>query len=338
MFVVLTADMNTRIISIFFANFFLSCFYSYAQDSSAKTFVRFNSYIGYVIDSTENAKCKCIPFAGGKLRYGSLVQLPDSSLIFRMMLTDKQGIYSVPMSKMDVERLASRTPLINEKISDEEKEKSYLMHLAGDSASYHLIDYFNLKYKAVESAVPVKELRDSSYNYFYFNIGIGITNRAGMETYFSYAGDLGFVYKKHIISTRVWHSRFLNSQWVTMTPKERITEFGLLYGRLFPVDRLAFTVNAGISYSKGILRGKMISSWSNGWFDDHEEYESLDFNEAGIPLKVEMLLGSRRRSLASFAMYADLNARYSYFGFIVSLRPNSEYRPLKPEHYPKKKN
>jgi hypothetical protein len=317
----------------FFCFLFIGCSGIYAQHSAGITFVRFNSYIGYVIDSAENKQCRCVSFAGDKFIYGSLIQLPDSAVEFRMKASDKEDFYNIPMTKKDVERIASRTPLINEELTKDNDEKKFLVLLAGKSETYTLMDYYNLKYKTIPVSQEM-QVQESSFNYNFFNIGIGITNRSGIESYFSLVGDLGAVHNKNVFSARIWYNRFVDffpvfsSSGTNVTPREHITEIGFLYGRLFPMDRISFTINAGLSYSSGILKGEKLYSSGGGFGWQTETYESKNFSEAGIPLKLEMLLGSRRKSKASFALLADFNTAYVYWGVIVSLRIGNENRPL----------
>jgi len=317
---------------IFLSSCILISIFSYGQNSSGITFIRFNSYVGYVIDSAENQRCKCVTFAGDKFIYGSLIQLPDSDVEFRMKASDREDFYNIPMTKPDVERIASRTPLINQELTVENDEKKYLKSMAGNSEIYKLMDYPNLKYKSIQISPKIAE--DSSFNYPFLNIGLGLTNRAGKESYFSWVGDFGVVRNRNIIGARIWYNRFVDlfpvistGPGTNVTPNEHITEIGILYGRMFPMDRMSFTVNAGLSYSSGVLKGKKISS-STGWFSQNEEYESRNFNEVGIPLKLEMLLGSRRKSKVSFALLADFNTAYVYYGLIFSVRISNEYRPV----------
>lgn len=311
-----------------FSLIFAAAYHARAQSGSF-TFVRLNSYIGYVIDARENALCRCVNFAGKDYSYGSLVQLPDSNVVFRVRINGRDNFVNIPFTAEDIVKLSANAAYVQRNVNGGIDEEEVMKKMAGDSATINRIDYYQLKYKsAVVTQEQILVLEDTSYNYTFGNLGIGLTTRAGKESYFSFGLEAGRVFNRNIISGRIGYHRVPGSILGNVTPKERITEFGILYGRVFPADKIFFTVSTGIAYSTGVLKGKLLDA-SGFIYSTSATYEEDDFNEFGIPVKVEMLAGNARKSLASIAVLVNMNARYFYYGILISFRMSDENRPLK---------
>jgi hypothetical protein len=310
---------------LFIACFIFSLsFFSYGQ--SQISFIRLNSYIGYVIDSTENDQCSCVNYSGKKFSYGSLVQLADSEVVMRVKMHDRETFADIPMSRKDVEQLSARAANAQMTVSDDKAENELIKKLAGDSVSFRLTDYFDLKFKTVPAAGTATVIKGTSFDYTYFEAGIGLTNRAGKNLYYAFGVNVGTVFNKNILSGRVWVNKEHESLFGEVKPKEYIVEIALMYGRMFPVDRVAFSVNAGIGYSTGVLKGRYLYG-GNFLTGTATTYESKNFETIGIPLKAELLVGTKRKSIASFAVVANVNAVYVYYGLLISLRISNENRP-----------
>jgi len=300
----------------------LTSFFSYGQNPETITFIRFNNYFGYVIDSAENLQCRCIIYKKELLSYGALVQLPDSSVVFRIKSSDKDGFQNIPAQKEFLDKIASQTPYVRS-LSNEKDETKYLQVLAGDSATYYLKDYHDLKYKSkvIQQHPKYMVPKGSSFRYTYVNLGMGFTSREGFETFISWFGEIGTVRNRNIFSSRFWLNRslyqYLYNDYYMPELNEKMMAVGLLYGRYFPLNNPGLSVNVGLSYCTGEFKS---------YRDESGEISLLSFSEVGIPVKVEMLLGKSRKYNSSLSFLAEFNRVNNYYGINFSFRISNEKR------------
>jgi hypothetical protein len=312
---------NNRFLILLFCFLFFVCRFSRGQTTGAITFIRFNSYIGYVIDSAENARCSCIKFAGDKFIYGSLIQFPDSAVVFLMKIKGRQSVVTAPMSNADVYNLSSAAAKISETISSEENDEELMKALAGDSASFGKIDFYNLKLRKHEAlTVSDSILRaDTITTPFFANIGIGFSSRETKTVFIDPAAEFGVVFNKHIFSGRYmlfFQPRFLD----IVTPRESIHEFSFFYGKMFDVGKTYLTLSAGISYATGLIRGDFIRA--SGF---NQYYESKTLNIVGVPVKFEMLVGKKKKPFGCMGFFANINSVSIWFGAMFSIRVTSMF-------------
>lgn len=182
-----------------------------------------------------------------------------------------------------------------------------------------------------QSDLPAPEYftpRNSSFKYTFIHFGMGLTSREGIQVFESLLGELGTVRNRNIFSGRFWYNRDLLTKMEKESgetePVEKMSEVGLLYGRYFPLNKIAFTVNVGIGYSSGIVRSDWVISPAG-----FKYYEYKNFNEAAIPIKVEMLAGRGRKYTFSLAFLAELNNMSPYYGIQFCFRFGNERRTLK---------
>lgn len=310
---------------------FISPILSIAQQlGSTITFIRLNSNIGYVIDVSENKMCNCINYAGSNFKYGALVQLPDSNIVFRMKIEGRDNFINVPLSELEVAGLSRKAADAQLIVSDEKAEQTLLKEMAGDITGVRLIDYFELKYKTPfiqRDSVSVPVI-DYSNSYSFINIGVGFSFGKGDHDFYMAGVELGYVLNQiQVFTVRLLGHKEPKAIFGNTLPGERIFEAGLLYGRKFNAGLVSFTLNAGVMYASGIFKGKLISRTGGiGFGSASSRYESVPWNSLGIPVKAEMLLGNSHKSIVSIAMFANINVRHSYEGILFCLRPSGEYR------------
>ena len=296
----------------------------------ALTFFRLNSYIGYVIDSTENSSCQCVKFAGRNFSYGSLVQLPDSNVVFRLKLATRESFVDVPMTKKEIANLSAAAAEIQNSISSDSSEQPFIKSMTGDSLTVTFLDYYQLKYQAFplsEADTTFALNRQPTNTHTFLNIGLGISQREGEQAYLVLAAESGFVKKRHhVITFRFLFNKVPKGIFSSVTPLEHIYEAAIMYGWRFGKGTVMFTANAGVGYSSGILKGKLINRSSGFFGGGSSQYESVIMETIGLPAKVEMLIGNKRRSFMSIGLFADFNSQHSYQGFLISGHISGEYR------------
>ena len=301
--------------------FFLFPLLPFAQSpDTTLTFIRLNSYTGYVIDSVENSRCRCVNYAGKNFSYGALVQLPDSNVVLRMKVTGRDNVVNVPMTKAEVDRLASLAALTAAPaVSGISSEEMYLMYLAGDTVTFRLMNFEELKFPAGRPNPVISTVADTTAAHIFFNIGIGISSRNSSRLYFAQGIKLGWAEKKHAYLLRVIRNKEPDPLFEDINPNEQIYDLGILYGKFFDGGRVAYTVSAGLGYMGGTLRGKL-NNVTHDFLHTGSDYEEITLSTFGIPVEAEIMIGAVRNVNASVCTYGNLNMKHPYGGFLVSIR------------------
>lgn len=112
--------------------------------SQSITIIQLNESVGYVIDSLENATCRCIPYVSRRqFSYGALIELPDSLVALRIKVAGSEGYRNIKMSKSQVDNLY--TSILKVKFNlpniDSTKEDERIKEIARKYESYQLTDY-----------------------------------------------------------------------------------------------------------------------------------------------------------------------------------------------------
>ena len=93
-------------------------------------------------------------------------------------------------------------------------------------------------------------------------------------------------------------------------PAIGIKEFAFLYGKYAKDNNILLTLSAGISYLKGVNRGKNIV---------FNEYEKLNISTIGIPLEFEFMIGFSQNIGISLLVYYNLNKDKMFGGLTFKL-------------------
>ena len=93
-------------------------------------------------------------------------------------------------------------------------------------------------------------------------------------------------------------------------PAIRMKEVAVLYGKYLKKNNSALIFSVGISYLKGINRGKNI---------EFKEYEKINISTLGIPLEFEFMLGFTQNIGMGLQGYYNLNKDKMFGGVIFKL-------------------
>jgi hypothetical protein len=289
--------------------------------SSEICFIKLNEKMGYIIDADENKQCKCVTnFDINEYNYAALIQLPDSSIVLRIMLVDSLGSRDIAMEKTEVEKLHSSASFAVSPVSslDASNEEEFLHTLAEGTVGYKKADYDQLKFPSLD-----KNRDSKQHSLGFINIGFGDAT-IHHQTNSALGIELGFVYKKQIFSIRGIHLKEALSKANTIGSIEKIIDVGFLYGRQLDFGGiLLISASAGIAYTGGVVRGDVIYRTYNPisiftFYTDH--YEEKTFQTIGLPLQIEIIPGARYKLGFSFILFGNINQNYSYGGFLVCLR------------------
>ena len=114
------------------------------------SFIKLNKMIGVVIDSVENDQCKCVTYYDKEeYNYSALIQLPDSSIVLRIMLKGELGSRDIIMDTTEIKQLykSALTVTTHPSVIDSIKGEEILRAMSGDTVMYKRIDYSKLKFK-----------------------------------------------------------------------------------------------------------------------------------------------------------------------------------------------
>lgn len=174
------------------------------------------------------------------------------------------------------------------------------------------------------SSVPVPLA--NNYNFF---IQIG----GGSGTFHSVGGfsagvEMTYIIRKHFFSIRNFKSRGAGGKDILggfSNPKERGTDYGLLYGRAYTRGRVALSFSVGIAYTRGVYRGEKLSSTGGGGssfinFGGSSDYEEKKFSTIGIPFEAEILFGAKHDVNFDLVFFGNYNKEIPFGGFLLCFR------------------
>ncbi|MFZ4399580.1 MAG: hypothetical protein ACOYO1_06075 [Bacteroidales bacterium] len=293
---------------------------SYAQSPTSEAyFIKITDKIGYVIDSVENNECKCVTYYDQEeYNYAALIQLPDSSVVLRIMLIDSLGSRDIIMGKAEVEKLRTSASKISLPISviDTSMEEELMKKLTEDSIAYKRINYNMLIFP---SLIKHKDQLLTKNAIGFINIGLG-NSMFHNQSLYSYGLEVGLINKRSIYSLRILS---INEYKILIFPNEYINDFGFLYGWQDDLGEIVLSASVGISYISGVVRGNITNTIPVGlWLlpVSTRYYEEKTFKTLGIPLQAEIQIGARHNLGLSLIFYGNINQKYSFGGILVCLR------------------
>jgi len=278
------------------------------------SFIKLNNKIGIVIDSVENEHCKCVSYYDKEeYNYSALMQLPDSSIVLRILLKGMLGSRDISMDTIEIKKLYTSALTFTSQTSviDSVKEEELLRAISGDTVLYKRIDYNSLKFQT--NIKPI-------HGFVYFNTGLGSGNFR-VNSNILYGIESGYIFKNNMLLSLHFYNesemQFLSYQY----PSESVYDLGLLVGYRLNLDRIAISFSGGVSKVSGVVRGAWVSTDKNGGllFAD-SYYQALNFNSFGFPIQAELFLGARRGFNISLIWFHNFNSDYPYSGFLVCMR------------------
>ena len=278
------------------------------------SFIKLNNKIGIVIDSVENEHCKCVSYYDKEeYNYSALIQLPDSSIVLRILLKGMLGSRDINMDTTEIKKLYTSALSFNSSTSviDSVKEEEILRAMSGDTVIYKRIEYSKLKFPT-----NIKP----PHGFIFLNAGLGSGNFQGRSD-LSLGFEIGYIFKNNMLLSLHFYNesemQFLSYQY----PSESVYDLGLLVGYRLNLDRIAISFSGGVSKVSGVVRGAWVSTDKNGGllFAD-SYYQALNFNSFGFPIQAELFLGARRGFNISLIWFHNFNSDYPYSGFLVCMR------------------
>jgi len=94
-------------------------------------------------------------------------------------------------------------------------------------------------------------------------------------------------------------------------PSLEIKEYAILYGRTFRENILLFSVSAGVSYLKGVNRGKNIQ---------YNNFEKVNISTIGFPFEAEAMFEFTNYFGIGILFYGNLNKEKVFGGVMLRLK------------------
>jgi hypothetical protein len=280
------------------------------ENTNKLSFIKLGTTKGYVLDSLENLRCKCVPNAGTHFQYAALLQLPDSAIVLRIKNDNIEGFIDEKMRENKLtdfyeRKLAAdaKKSLIN--FNDEER---VLKQFAADSIEYQLIDLKEFKLPDL--------LQTKTFVYLDLGLGFGIIQNSSA---FAYGAELGIIKRKSIFSIRNFGVAGFQQKDNIQNPVESTFDFGLLYGRNINWDKTMITFATGIALNSTKITGKYLYT-TGVFFSRKDHYEKVKQQSIGLPIQIGVLFGTHRNSGLSLQAFANLNEKYPFGGVICCLR------------------
>jgi hypothetical protein len=287
--------------------------------SSEISFIKLTDDIGYIIDAAENDECKCISnYSKNEYNYAALIQLPDSSIVLRIMLVDSLGSRDIAMGKAEVSKLHSRASSITVKISeiDTLKEKAWIKTLAENTDNYKLIAYYMLQFPSLldedyeTASIETAEIKN---NFQYLNLGIGAGSFQGLGG-ISIGAEYGIINKNFLLSMHIFRIQEIQ---LFVSPNENMNDFALLFGRINEQEGFHISVSAGISYIYGVFRGNSIPS-SGGFLSSNHAEKIIE--TIGLPLQIDLFVGATHNLGLNIIIFGNINQKCSFGGLLFCLQ------------------
>ena len=155
-----------------------------------------------------------------------------------------------------------------------------------------------------------------------FRAGIGVTSSVGPAVGYSVSASLGH----HQISLYTLRAKDLEI-FSGRDPTKKMSDWGILYGRIWKLEKGWIAVSAGLNKVRGTLHGKLLrSGFSSGFLRGTyywEIYEERPLDVIGIPMVVELGLlgGDDGVFLYEVTLYGfgNYNSEQPYGGLLFSL-------------------
>lgn len=149
---------------------------------------------------------------------------------------------------------------------------------------------------------------ESEYNYW---LGLGIGGN-----YFGphLCANLSFTIDEHLFTIKYGKSNEFHFAGVENNyddPQLEIREYGFLYGRFHRENILLLSLSAGISYIKGINRGKNIQ---------YHDFEKINISTVGIPFEAEAMFEITNYAGIGLLFYGNINKDKIYKGIMFRIK------------------
>ena len=157
-----------------------------------------------------------------------------------------------------------------------------------------------------------------------FRAGIGVTSSVGPAVGYSVSASLGH----HQISLYTLKAKDLEISSDERDPTKKMSDWGILYGRIWKLEKGWIAVSAGLNKVRGTLHGKLLRSGFGRRFLGRTSYYWADYEERpldviGIPMVVELGLldGDDGVFLYEVTLYGfgNYNSEQPYGGLLFSL-------------------
>ncbi len=226
----------------------LNCF---AQATTS--FVRLPVTLGYIIDSTENKEKDLITFLPEKrFKAGALLQLADSSIVFRILTTDEKTIRNINFSKVTATDFIKgiNNKLLSNAPNSAIPESEFYQLLSDSGTSIKFITLADL-YEKQSVALQQVELSKMDTTPFLPSTRLSFTTGIGAGLVKAGTGGLStgikvtFIYKHITAGIRYCGSRNIN---LFSSPDEFTHDVSLLFGVHYLRYNFYGSLLMGVSY------------------------------------------------------------------------------------------
>ena len=161
-------------------------------------------------------------------------------------------------------------------------------------------------------------------HHYWANAGLGLgLFRQSDGDIVGLGGGIGLSYR---IRNRIISLRYVHIEEITIfgpSPSESVSDLGALYGIITKGKYGFASLSGGISFVRGVRRGKLLSSgggWGWSWFGSSETYEELTFHTFGIPIEAQLFWTPL--SFLGIGIYAagNLNSQRSFAAVLLCLQ------------------
>ena len=261
------------------------------------SFIKLNKMIGVVIDSVENDQCKCVTYYDKEeYNYSALIQLPDSSIVLRIMLKGELGSRDIIMDTTEIKQLykSALTVTTHPSVIDSIKGEEILRAMSGDTVMYKRIDYSKLKFKKTN----IKSGYIHKNTFTFFNIGLG-TYSNSYKTHQIIGAEIGFINKNNMMFT--FHGFIITELKGKSDPNYIFKrDYSLLLGKKIDISRIAISISTGISAI----------------------FEDWYFDNFAFPIEAEIFIGARKSFNFSLITFCNYDLKYFYYnkGLLLCIR------------------
>lgn len=290
---------------------------SFAQNTS--TYIRLPGTVGFVIDSAENRQAHLIKFIPEKqFNCGALMQLADSNIVLRVMLSDGKGMRNIYYSKAKAEKFIDdlRLRTVYVKIPSDTDEAKLIAQLADSGTIINtktkdqLYEKHRVEVQESESVLN-DSLETKEENFVAVNVGIGSgymdVRLGGLATG---------------VKVQMRHKRFsggiryygIKQFSLFGTNDEYSRDLSLLAGANYLNDYLLVSVMSGITYAIHQRHGKLISV---GFLSS--EYQIISTNTIGVPLDLHLDFFPHNSFGIGVNFFTSINKTF-YWGGMFTLR------------------
>lgn len=161
------------------------------------------------------------------------------------------------------------------------------------------------------------EIKNDVENY---NFGLGIggsTKKFGRGLFFNYSNYQYVLTLRNVVS--------IESIFNTKYPREKTSDFSILFGYKTFYDNLSITYSVGLGYFSSRKRTRMTTEIPFIPFIIHYQfYESETFDGASFPFEISILPQRRKFYSFGFYFYGNINQVNSTLGFLVTFNMGSK--------------